>query len=311
MSVPNQRFKPGLRAELITPDGETFELNTPPTRFVTGLVGFGMTPPQYNTRRSPYQHGERLISTKLGNRDVSLTLTNPGCSRDQYWGNRSQLIDYLRESRSALNDPIPSQLVLHYTEDGVYKDRALDVVFKDGAVFAEPDTGVWNKFNVVENITFTAYNPVVYDPNEITDSRSTFTASLILPFTFPFTLGTFLSTDTITYQGTWEEYPVIEIVGPAKNFSIINNTIDKRVDFWGEVASNETVTIDLRPGEKTVTNNFDEDLMHAIAGNLSTFSLQCSPIVTGGVNSISVFSEVYSPGKTTITLIYHNRYRGI
>lgn len=309
MTVPNQRMKPDMRLELTTPDGETFELHTPPSKFVTNMRGWGMSPRITDTVRYPNVMGERPLAVKLDVREVSLTIMYPGCSLSQLWNHKGTLLDFLRENRTPINNIQPSRLTMYYREDGVYKARALDVFFNDGLVFVPPGTS-GNQYTIVEESSFTAYNPVVYDPTIQSFPLTTFSSSLILPMTFPFTLGTHKASGTLTYTGTWESYPIIEVTGPAKNFSILNVTADKRLNYWGEVASDETVTFDLRDNIKTVTNNYGADVISRVSGNINTFVIQVSPLATGGNNAFEVYSEVYGP-VTRFDITYYNRYRGV
>jgi hypothetical protein len=189
MTVPNQRMKPDMRLELTTPDGQTFELNVPPSRFVTNMQGWGLSPRAIDTVKHPFHHGERPLSTKLDVREISLTLAYPGCSLSQLWGHKGTVVDFFRENRTPLNNISPSRLTLYYRENNVYKARALNVFFTDGMVFA-PQESVGNHFTLMEDVVFTAYDPIVYDPTIQSFPLTSFTRTLILPMTFPFTLGT-------------------------------------------------------------------------------------------------------------------------
>jgi hypothetical protein len=309
MSVPNQHIKPDIRLELTTPDGETFELNVPPTRFVTNMRGWGLSSRTIDTIKQPFYHGERPLSVNINVRTINLTLCHPGCNQSQLWSHKGTLIDYLRENRTPVNYVSPSQLTLYYRENGVYKARTLDVFFTGGLVFEAPES-VGNHFTIMEDVEFTAYNPIIYDPTAQIYALTPCTRTLIVPFTFPFTLGTNKASGTLTYTGTWESYPLINVTGPAKDFSILNTATDKRLNFWGEVASDEIVTFDLSEHQKTVTNNYGADLLDKVSGNISTFVIQVAPLVTGGANTIEVYSDIYG-GTTRFEFEYFNRYRGI
>lgn len=304
-------MKPGLRVELVTPDGERFDLHNPPDRAVFGLSGFGLSPREISTVRNPYQHGETPLSQRLQPRTVNFTFRWNGYCPDDLWGRHGTLIDYFRENRVDPLDTEPHQLVLHFTENSVYKSRALDVFFTDGMVFSPPREGQWDNFSVTEELTFTAFNPLVYDPTQITATISTLTEQLVLPMTFPFILGAYQGTTNIVYGGTWEEFPVIEIAGPAKNVSIFNLTTDRRLDYTGEILGGDTLTIDLRWGYKTVVDVCGNELIQHLFGDIGAFSLQCDPLVSGGTNQVKVTTESYDPAFTRVHFKYYTRYRGV
>jgi len=137
------------------------------------------------------------------------------------------------------------------------------------------------------------------------------TGQLILPVTFPFVLGCYQSTTTVTNSGTWETFPQITVAGPAQNFSIENLSTNKRINYNGTVVAGNNVIFDLRYNVKTVTDGCDADLMQYVTGDLGTFSLQCAPLVAGGANSIKITCETYNPNLTSFTFSYYTRYRGI
>lgn len=303
--------KPGFRLELITADDESLDLHVPPNKVVWNMSGWGLSPREFTTIRGPFQQGDSVISQQLQPRVVTLTLRHNGRCSDAHWSHRGTYIEYLRENRSALYDPEPIQLIMHYYDNGTYKKRALDVFFDSGFAFTPADIGAADNFAIQEELQFTAHDPLVYDPTAATNAVSSLTGQLILPVTFPFVLGSYQATNTITNAGTWETYPTITVAGPAQNFTIENVSTNKRINFAGEVVGGNNVIFDLRYSIKTVTDGCGTDLMQYVTGDLGTFSLQCDPLVTGGANSIKVVSETFNPGSTVFTFSYYTRYRGI
>lgn len=305
------RSKPNMRLELITPDGISYDLHNPPNRVVWSMSGWGLSPREISTTKGPFQHGVSVMSQTLEPREIALTLRHNGCSFSAHKEHRSLYIDYFRENRSLLFSPEPSQLIQHYVERGVYKSRAVDVYLTDGFAFSPPNTGAWDNYAIQEELRFFAPNPLVYDPTLQTHTASSFVEQLVLPVTFPFVLGAYQASGTITYTGTWETFPTIVVEGPAKNFSIINTSTDKRINYAGEIGSGSTLTFNLDYDYKTAEDDCGNSVLHNVTGDIGLFSLQCDPILSGGTNVIKVVTEGYDPSTTEFNITYYIRYRGV
>jgi len=174
-----------MRLELITPDGESIDLHSPPERAIWNMSGWGLSPREVSTTRGPFQQGDTVLSQRLDTREITLTLRHNGCSKSDYLGHRGTWVDYLRENRSSLYDPTPFQLIWHYIEDRTYKSRALDVFFEEGFVFTPPRSDVWDGFAIQEELRFVAHNPLIYDPTQQTKIFSGTPDEVVFPLTFP------------------------------------------------------------------------------------------------------------------------------
>lgn len=310
MTVSNGRTKPGFRLQYITPDGETIEFHAPPSRIVRSMSGWGISEHERSATRGPFQQGSSVLSQRLNERGITFTLRHNGCTKSDYLGNRSTWVDYLRENRKPLFSPEPGQLIWHYIENDTYKSRALDVYFDDGMIFSPSPAGVWDEFSITEQLSFTAHDPIIYDPTLVSITYNAFDSELILPMTFPFVLGGYEKSATISYSGTWETYPTITLNGPLKNVSIINLSTNKRINYAGEVAQDNPVTFDLSYDNKTVTDSCDNDVSYNASGDIGNFSIQCAPLVTGGTNNLMLYAEGMDL-TASIVLSYYTRYRGI
>lgn len=290
-----------------TPAGDSYEMHAPPRHVVLRKEGFGLSGRTFSTRQGPYQQGETVISQRLASRDLSLTLRVTGRTKQEYWDIREELIDFLRENRTNLNDSRPGTLRFMYYQDDLVHKRDIDVFLKDGLVF-NPDNA---DFAVQEELTFYAPYPIFYDPTLQTVDITSFEYELVLPITFPFVLGTCYATYNLTYTGNWEEYPKIVITGPASNISIINESTGKRINLNYSLIGGEVVTIDLAYDLKQIYNGCDNDLLGYATGDIGTFTLQPDDRVAGGVNVLSFYTDTYDPGSTQFSIQYHKRYRGL
>lgn len=296
----------------ITSDGIKHILHDPPKRTVLENTGWGMPVYALGSTKGPYQHGSTPISTRLEDRVVTVTIRHHECSRSKYWGIRSTLIDKLRPNRSSMNDPEPGILRWVYWKDNQRIIRHLNVFINSGPVFPTPGQGQWDEFSVQEQLIFKALDPVIYDPTVKTVTVGSSTSVLQLPVTFPFVLGAYAYNFTVNYLGNFESYPTITLAGTINKFTIINNSTGKRISLDYDVSIGETVTINLGYGSKTITNNFDQGLLGYLTQNsdLGVFNLEGDPLVTGGVNSLTVYTDTGTTNGT-ITLTYYNRYIGI
>lgn len=73
-----------------------------------------------------------------------------------------------------------------------------------------------------------------------------------------------------------------------------------------------TVTIDLTPGSKTITDNLGNNLIQYITAdsNLSQFTFESAPTVSGGINVIYV-AVTDIDANTEIRITYYKRYVGV
>jgi hypothetical protein len=325
MSVPNMRSKVIDKLQFITVDGIKYDLHNPPKRSVVSVEGFGLPEQIINSTSGPYQHGESVLSYRLSPRRVDATIRHNACSPSKYWTYRDTLVDTLGLQRTDPNNPVEGVLRRIFYVDGVKKVRDLKVFLTEGLKFTAPPNDRWDQWGINEQLTFTAHNPILFDPTQITNTITgyggegtppdMFTHTLIFPFTFPFVLGNLTGSTTINYAGSWYEYPTIEIIGPTEDVTIYNETTGKYIRYLGPVNNGETVTINLSYGAKTVTGQYGEDLIGNIqSSDLGTFSLHPDPIVANGTNVIRVYilNRSDTPGDlTTINIKYYNRYIGI
>lgn len=296
--------------QFIKSDGTVYNLHSPPTRAVLNMTGWGKPSQAFHTTAGPFQHGETPVSFRLTPRTIGLTLSHKYLSRSELYNGRSELLSQMGINNSSPNDPLPGVLRWHYIVNGVYTRRDLDVFTVRGLGYAPLDG--WRQQDVQEDLEFTAFNPIIYDPTVRTATINSFTSGLIFPVIFPFVLGASYGTTNITYAGTWEEYPTITVTGPASGIYIENTTTGKKLRLDYMVSLGETVTFVLTYDHKSVTSSTGADLSEFLSddSDLGEFALQYDPIVAGGINTIVVYTIGATAG-TTFVFTYYNRYYGI
>lgn len=300
----------GELIQFIRSDGTIFDLNSPPSRGLFNMAGWGKPPDDKHTISGPYQHGETMVSYRLRPRTITLDIAHPHISRSEWHTGRSQLLGQMGLNNASPNSPVAGVLRWEYFENTVHKIRCLDVFLNRGLGFT-PLEG-WRQWTVAEGLEFIAPNPVVYDPTEQTGDIDTFTETLIFPTSFPFVLGAYYGTTSITYTGTWETNPTITVTGPAVGVFIENYTTQKFLRLGYTVSLGETITFSLNYDTKTIESSTGADLLSYLSddSDLGEFSLLPDPIVAGGVNVINVYT-IGATGATTFSFTYLNRYYGI
>lgn len=315
-TVPNFRPRAAEKFQYITPDGEIFELYSPPNRYVLMYEGDGFAPVSYSTTRGPFQHGDTVVEGRLQARTIDLVIRQMGCDRDAYWSIRDLVDNILRPNRTDMNNPSPGVLRRVLSNSHV---RDLDCYVTKGPEYVFPKE--WDSFSIQESLRFTGYNPIFYDPELIVDSVSNFTAPPVTDLTFPFTMpfvfgpsvGSFTKTLTINYAGSWEEYPKILITGPATDLIIQHQTLGDTIKFTGfTIPAGTTVTVDLTYAKKSVLDNFGVSWLGRISedSDLVSFRLEADPVVPNAVNKIDV-TCLLGTTDTRIEFQYKNRYVGV
>lgn len=106
--------------------------------------------------------------------------------------------------------------------------------------------------------------------------------------------------DTIHNPGSARAYPVLTLHGPGRLYHIINYTTGQAIHFDLTLLNGETLTVDLRPGVKTITSSWRGNMIAAIvSGNLVDWYL------APGDNRVSVWID---DGGAAGEMIFEPRY---
>ncbi|KKM71744.1 hypothetical protein LCGC14_1427560 [marine sediment metagenome] len=302
----------------IARDGTVFDFESE-DKFLTSWEGWGLPPIDYITQRGPTQHGSTVVDFRLQTRIVQMVFRNNGCSRYDYWDNRSALIDAIRPNRHELNAFGPGVL-RKYLPNGSTRD--LDVLIQKGPIFQSKKGRLWDEHGFTEPLRFIAHNPIIYDPIEVclewTLSSSN---NLVFPFTFRkdgvgsgllFGSNVIDADEIVTYTGTWFSFPTIEITGPLSGFIITNLATNQFIRLNYIISAGEIVTIGLQYGNKTVQNQLGINLIGTVTtdSSLAEFHIAEDPIAPGGINTLNVLGGGAS-GATAIQVSFFTKYIGI
>lgn len=320
MTVRNWLFSNHEKVQYISPDGVKYNMHDPAKKSILSMTGWGLPAAEIAETRGPFQHGSDPLTIRIPKREISMNIRHNGCDRNEYWSNRLGLIDALRLNRTSVNNPSPGHLKW-FRSDGTI--RQVDVFITYGPNFNLSQRG-WDEHSYQDTLKFLAHNPIIYDPSQITSIFTNLGCDLIQQLVFPVTIGTSgflfglnqcnaINTRTINYAGNWQEYPLITVRGPARNFKITNTETGLFVLLEYVIKPEEQVTFDLRYGRKTVFNNYGENLLGYIStdSDLGSFALEPDPIVPNGINTFETSIDNGNNTDTQVILKYYNRYIGI
>lgn len=266
---------------------------------------FGIPPTNFITRQGYKQHGVTEIDYILGVRNFDIEFWRaPACSRSEYWQNRSEVIEFFRPNRGG-------QLTFSVNQaDGTR--RALKCRAAPGIQFSESRENDWN---IREQLSFTAFDPIWFDPTEnVLAVSSSISNDLVFPITFPIQFGAsgVQFVQAVTYAGTWPSFPTLTLTGPYTSAIIINQVTGYTIYFTVPILDGETRTLDLTPGAQSLVDQNGDDAFGDLGplSNLVNFNLRPDPEAAGGTQTIQAI--LYgATGASGFTLSYFDRYIGI
>jgi hypothetical protein len=151
---------------------------------------------------------------------------------------------------------------------------------------------------------FIAHDPYWY---AVGDTAIVYTGDVETATFFPFfplrlSAGSVFVDDTsVNNPGDLEAWPVWSIEGPASNIVISNQTTVASLTLSTTISLGQTVTIDTRPGAKTVLNDAGTSLFSSLSATSTLFSL------ARGENHLQVSMDS-STSDSAIRLAFRPRY---
>lgn len=265
---------------------------------VMEVDGFGAPPVHRITERGPLQHGESDRGYRLDPRLIQIVLNLRSTGWASHYAIRQELLGYLS----------PTALVsLRFTQpDGTI--RQIDG-YGDGPSFPSKDRRS-SQFQRAA-VRLACPDPAWYDPTRQSvrvvggGGGTGFNFPMPVPWTFG---GVDIDIEAaIDYEGTWFEYPEIEITGPIENPRIENTDTGEVLEFGGDAIDNgESLIIDLRYGYKTIVDSAGLNRIGDLTADsdLATWHLQPASNTIG-------FSGVNTGANTSMILRWYNRYLGV
>jgi hypothetical protein len=231
-----------------------------------GAQVIGMPPTRYSELVVPLQSGARWQQVEHGPVDIAIPV--------HITGDKDAEMDRL----TAALDPTLGEGRLRQTRDNG-TERELYCRYVDGLRPSEQFYGeqVWTAA-----LLFRAVDPYWYDRNSSSLIFSPGESPSFFPF-FPLTLGASeVSTEaTVNNDGHVTTWPVWTITGPG-SVTATNTTTGETWDLDYTLDDGEVVTVDTRPGVKTVTSSTDGDLFANLTDESSLWAL------AKGTNTVTV-----------------------
>lgn len=294
---------------------EVYTFDNSVDRFLLSTAtGTGMPSIEYITQRGPYQHGETVLDYRLKPRTIQLQHRRNACDRYSYWETRADMLNLMRPNYHLVDNFGPGRL-RKVLPDGSIRD--IYVLFDSGLPFSS-SASEWDEFSVEEQIRWIAHDPIFFDP--VTSSVEWTLAGLnhwILPWTFPseflFGGGILSEVVNVTYAGTWLTYPEIVFIGPMNLPRVENLTTNQKIDLNYNIPAGTTITVDLSYGNKTVTDNFGNNLFGVLTSDsdLANFHIAPHPEATGGVNQLRTIASNLTIDSSGIYVYWNTKYIGI
>lgn len=313
-----------MQAELhriVTADGITYLLN--PNNSARWLLsatpgGWGLPPIDWQRDTVYKGQGQIEMGYKLDIRRFSLEVGAQGCSRDELWEIRQNLLEAIRPNRNG-------QLTFIFRKPDFTEYAIVARAVSDPFTGSSPDE--WFEWGYQGGIDFEAVNPVWYTPTQVTVAGSVpAQLDLVFPITFDDDGIVFGDSDlveqaVISYTGTWMSYPVITVTGPATNILLYH--VEKQVSLiWtGTLLAGLTLTFNLQQNYDTQgffegwtitdSNGVNQNQYLDYLSNLLDFAIYPgSELGNTGTNTIRL-SALETDSNTALSVAYNTRYIGI
>jgi hypothetical protein len=279
----------------IDPDGTENSLNTDNYRVLMGANGRFMPPVSFVEEFIPFQYGSALRQVNIQPREVDLPLVIQGKDEIEV---RSKIRELLH-----LFNPLRGDGRLKVTAPD-NSQRELYCRYAGGLEILEStDSKGFCRQKII--LVLKAFDPFWYDTNTIVQTFTTGQPATFFPF-FPLRLSssTVFADVTIDNTGDIETWPEWIITGPGNGIILRNLTTGEVLNLNTTLQDGETITIDTRPGKKTVKKNDGTNLFGSLSDDSSLWALR------QGKNNVRI--EMSSAtNNSSVQLSYRNRYLGV
>ncbi|PWK81736.1 tail protein [Lentzea atacamensis] len=274
-------------------DGATLDLDVD-----WDVQGRGMPPLMYETELVPEQPGERLRAVRHGAREFVLRLWITGASEAAMW-------TAVRDTISRM-DPARGDGKIRVTTV-VGDQREITCRVQSGLELSERLNDTSGPEVQRAAVVFRASDPYWYDLSDTVETWQLDPDSATWFPIFPLRLASSeVFTDaTVTNTGDVEAWPVWTITGPGSSIILRNLTTGKLLSLGAlALTSSQVVTIDTRPGKKTITLNDGTNLFSYRTADSSLWSLR------RGANAVRI--EMSSAtAASSVQLARKHRYLGV
>nr|WP_245691102.1 phage tail domain-containing protein [Sinosporangium album] len=249
---------------------------------------------------TPGLDGAHLAQTRVSPREVFIPVFIEG-------GTRAEAVARRRTLVSALNPAGVNTGRLTVNETG-QEGRYIDLVYMDGAEGDEGQDAAGNYW-CNYGLRFLALDPFFYSSTAVTHLFRSDAAGRTPFFSMPF-LGLHLNRDLafngniiVSTVGEVDTWPVWVLDGPLSGVTFKSVTLNREFTFTYQLGAGQRVTIDTRPGRKSVIGPLGVNLWEHIGSNPQFWAIGPSE------NQIQL-AVAGMTADTLITLEYRPRYLG-
>ncbi|WP_055523445.1 phage tail domain-containing protein [Streptomyces graminilatus] len=259
-----------------------------------GATGLDMPPFELHTDDSPNLDGSMFRGARAATRQILLPLFVYGIDR-------KTLRSFKRKLANALNPKLGYCVLTFVESDGV--SRHLQCYYAGGMEGNESVDSAGFRW-ISYGIQLNAVDPWFYGDKEFSDRWAFGAPQAFLgnPF-FPLTLGhstVTAGTIQLTNPGDIEAWPIWTLTGPLKSFEFTGPDgtswgIPARLSGVDALLSHRTLTVDCRPGYKTVKDDEGTNYFSLLSPNPSLWSVppgkstvQADLVAGSGTPSVSV-----------------------
>lgn len=284
------------RISWIDSDGNEYPLTSDYNfKVLSGLVGRFMPTIAFTEDEIPFQAGSLLRNVKVKARDIDIPLL---IKADSEIALRQKIRDCLRMFDPQRGDGRIRVSTVDGSQREIYCRYSGGMEGKEDRNFKGL---VW--MNLI--LVFHAFDPYWYDSSTIiqnftlNDSPGSFFPILPLQLAS----STVFADTTISNTGDVEAWPEWIVEGPCDSIVLNNLTTGDVTSLAVSLDIGETITIDTRPFQKTITKNDGTNLFYTMSDDSSLWSFQT------GDNSIQLELS-NATADSQIQLSYRNRYLG-
>lgn len=277
----------------VSPDGIEYQISESHWK-IDGMSGHFMPPISFVEDESPFQAGTILRNVKVNAREFDLPIYVEGQNEIDL----RKKIRYLMRIMNPLKGDGKFKLILSDNSQ-----REITCRYAGGLEISEKkDSKIGNLQSVI--LVFRAFDPFWYDSSTFVETFTTGQPATFFPL-FPLRLSssTVFADTSVDNQGDVETWPEWIIKGPGSEITIRNFSTGEVTKLITNLSLGESITIDTRPGRKTIKKNDGTNMYASLSDDSSLWALQ------EGINNIRIEMS-NATTDSSVQLSYKPRYLG-
>lgn len=284
--------------------GDSVVFGGDPPQLLRSVSGFSRPDGKIVTVQGAYQDGTTVQRVQLPARKVKLTFDLPNHSdREAMYRTKAEIERVLSTGRCFRQDTGEMGMLVYQNDIGTWRIKALP----DGAI----TWGTRFLNQIIKNkLNFSCPDPYLADDTLNTATLKMGNGGLILPNTFPFSLGVAQFTGQLVNSGSVESPCEIAIYGTGDTPAVVNHTTGARLIISETLTTGDVMHINTDP------NALECYIVHPDGSREDAFGWMDPTIAITGFQLIPGTNSVeYVPSAPTqqsrATIIWRSRVEGI